>query len=153
MTEELFYCERGNTLARTGIIKVEHIAVIVEDIDAALDFWQDGLGIDVAGIKDVPTEGARVAFLPLGDSEIELVQPTATDTGMTRYLSKRGPGLHHICLEVENIEGILEALKAKGVRLINQTPRVEQDGKKYAFIHPESAQGVLVELYEFPEDA
>jgi methylmalonyl-CoA/ethylmalonyl-CoA epimerase len=83
-------------------------------------------------------------------TEIELVQPTTADSGLVRYLEKRGPGMHHICLEVDDIEGMLSRLKEKGVQLINQTPVIGSGGKKYAFIHPKSANGVMVELYELP---
>jgi methylmalonyl-CoA/ethylmalonyl-CoA epimerase len=88
-----------------------------------------------------------VAFLPVGGSEIELVKPTTDDSGLARYLEKRGPGMHHVCLEVDDIEGMLADLKAKGVRLINETPEV-LPGRKMAFVHPKSTGGVLVELYE-----
>ena len=130
------------------INQIDHLAVVVEDIEASLAFWRDALGLDVSDLKDVPEESARVAFLPVGDSKIELVQPTDAGTGLARYLAKRGPGLHHICLEVSDIESMLGSLKEKGVRLINEQPRVKAGGVKYAFIHPESTQGVLVELYE-----
>ena len=130
------------------INRIDHLAVVVEDIEASLVFWRDAMGLDVSDLKDVPEESARVAFLPVGDSKIELVQPTDAGTGLARYLAKRGSGMHHICLEVSDIESMLSSLKEKGVRLINEQPRVEAGGVKYAFIHPESTQGVLVELYE-----
>jgi methylmalonyl-CoA/ethylmalonyl-CoA epimerase len=88
-----------------------------------------------------------VAFLPLPGSEVELVKPTTEDSGIAKYLTKRGPGMHHICLEVDDIEGMLAQLRARGVRLINESPRAGGDGRRYAFIHPESTGGVLVELY------
>ncbi|HEY6074583.1 MAG TPA: VOC family protein, partial [Anaerolineales bacterium] len=97
---------------------------------------------------DVPAENSQVAFLPVGGSEVELVRPTTEDSGIAKYLAKRGPGMHHICLEVDNLEGMLEHLKGRGVRLINQQPRLAADGKKYAFVHPESTGGVLLELYQ-----
>jgi methylmalonyl-CoA/ethylmalonyl-CoA epimerase len=128
--------------------KISHVAVVVSDIDASLSFWRDALGIKLSGIKNVPSEGAKIAFLPVGEGEIELVQPIESGLGLFRFLEKRGPGMHHICLEVDDIQGMMDRLKEKGVRLINDTPQVEPGGKKYAFIHPKSAQGVLVELYE-----
>ncbi len=128
--------------------KINHIALAVRDIDEALVFWRDALGLTLGGIQDVPQEHSKVAFLPLGDSEIELVQPTSDETGLARYLEKRGPGMHHICLQVEDIAGMMARLKEKGVRLINETPQSHGDGRQYAFIHPESTQGVLVELYQ-----
>ena len=99
-------------------------------------------------LRDVPVEKSQVAFLPLGGSEVELVMPTTDDSGIAKYLTKRGSGMHHICLEVDDIVGMLKQLQEKGVRLINEEPRTGADGKQYAFIHPESASGVLVELYE-----
>jgi len=133
------------------IKKMNHIAVLVEDIPAALNFWRDTLGLDVKEQRDVPAEAARVAFLPVGDSEIELVQPTTSDSGLAKYLSKRGSGMHHLCLEVDDIEVVMSQLKAKGVRLIHDTPLTDAKGRRYAFIHPQSATGVLVELYETVE--
>ncbi len=128
--------------------QVNHVAVVVDDMDKALLFWRDALGLELQGLRDVPAEKSQVAFLPLAGSEVELVQPTTDDSGIAKYLAKRGPGMHHLCLEVDDIEGMLSQLKAKGVRLINEEPRTAADGKKYAFIHPESTSGVLVELYQ-----
>ena len=130
------------------IKQINHVAVVVEDMQKSLSFWRDALGIDVHELRDVPAEMSQVAFLPLAGSEIELVQPTTDDSGITKYLAKRGPGMHHLCLEVDDIEGMLAQLAAKNVRLINEQPRTAADGKKYAFIHPESTGGVLVELYQ-----
>ena len=128
--------------------QVNHVAVVVEDMNKALLFWRDALGLELHGLRDVPAEKSQVAFLPLSGSEVELVQPTTEDSGIAKYLAKRGPGMHHLCLEVDDIEGMLSQLKSKGVRLINEEPRTAADGKKYAFIHPESTSGVLVELYQ-----
>jgi methylmalonyl-CoA/ethylmalonyl-CoA epimerase len=133
-----------------AIRKINHLAVVVSDMEAALAFWRDALGIPLAEMRDVPTEAAQVAFLPLADSEIELVLPTSEESGLAKYLAKRGPGMHHLCLEVDDLVGMLRQLKEKGIRLINEEPRSSADGKKYAFIHPESTHGVLVELYEIP---
>lgn len=128
--------------------QINHVAVVVDDMEKALTFWRDALGMKLHELRDVPTEKSQVAFLPLPGSEVELVQPTTDDSGIAKYLAKRGPGMHHICLEVDDIEGMMAQLKTKGVRLINEEPRVAADGKKYAFIHPESTSGVLVELYQ-----
>ncbi len=130
------------------IKQINHVAVVVADMEKSLSFWRDALGIELHQVRDVPAEMSQVAFLPLAGSEIELVQPTSDDSGIAKYLAKRGPGLHHICLEVDDIEGMLAQLAAKNVRLINEQPRTAADGKKYAFIHPESTGGVLVELYQ-----
>ena len=128
--------------------KINHVAVVVDDMEKALSFWKDALDMDLHELRDVPAEQSQVAFLPLPGSEVELVMPTTDDSGIAKYLSKRGPGMHHICLEVDDIEGMLEQLRSKNVRLINEEPRTTSDGKKYAFIHPESTAGVLVELYQ-----
>ncbi len=132
------------------IKKINHVALVVADIDSALDFWQDALGLELEKIKDVPAEKSAVAFLPVGDSEIELVQPTSDDSGVAKYLDKRGPGMHHLCLEVDDIESAIAELKEKQVQLIHLEPVVGDDGRKYAFIHPKAANGVLVELYQLP---
>jgi methylmalonyl-CoA/ethylmalonyl-CoA epimerase len=124
----------------------------VDDIDAALGFWRDGLGLDLAHVEDVPDQQAAVAFLPTGASEVELVKPTSEFSGIARFLMRRGPGMHHICFEVDDIEGALVRLRERGVRLINETPTIGTGGKRIAFIHPESTHGVLVELYERTPD-
>jgi methylmalonyl-CoA/ethylmalonyl-CoA epimerase len=130
------------------IKSINHVAVVVEDMDESLRFWRDALGIELRELREVPAEQSQVAFLPLGGSEIELVYPTSDDSGIAKYLTKRGEGMHHLCLEVDDIEGMLAQLKAKGVRLINEEPRQTSDGKRYAFVHPESTSGVLIELYQ-----
>ena len=130
------------------ITRIDHIAVLVEDIDSATVFWREALGIEISKRAQVAAEGAEVAFLPVGGSEIELVQPVGGDSGLRRFLEKRGAGMHHICLEVDDLEGMLAQLQARGVELINAEPRTGEGGKRYAFVHPRSAGGVLVELYE-----
>lgn len=128
--------------------QINHVAVVVDDMEKALSFWRDALGMELHELRDVPAEQSQVAFLPLQGSEVELVQPTTEDSGIAKYLAKRGAGMHHICLEVDDIEGMMAQLRSKNVRLINEEPRTAADGKKYAFIHPESTSGVLVELYQ-----
>lgn len=132
----------------TRIKKIDHIALVVDDIEDALEFWHDVLGLELSHVEDVPEQASVVAFLPTSDSEVELVKPTTDDSGVARFLQKRGPGIHHICFEVYDIEETLSHLKERGVRLINDTPQIGTGGKKIAFIHPESTHGVLVELYE-----
>ena len=134
------------------IKRINHIAILVDDLDSSLGFWRDALGLELAQVQDNPGEQAVIAFLPTGDSEIELVKPTTDDSGLARYLEKRGPGMHHICLEVDDIAAMLDRLRKKGIQLINEQPKTGADGRKYAFIHPKSAHGVMVELYELPED-
>jgi len=131
-------------------IKINHVAIVVQDIDAALNFWEQTFGLELDHVEDVPSQKSKVAFLPLGESEIELVQPTTTDSGLANFLEKRGEGMHHICIEVEDIDATLAELKSKGVRLINDVPE-ELPGRKMAFIHPKAANGVLVELYQLTE--
>src|SRR5687767_9307761 len=128
--------------------QINHVAVVVQDMEKALLFWRDALGMEMHEFREVPAEKSQVAFLPLSGSEVELVLPTTQDSGIAKYLAKRGPGMHHICLEVDDIEGMLSQLRSKGMRLINEEPRTAADGKRYAFIHPESTSGVLVELYQ-----
>jgi methylmalonyl-CoA/ethylmalonyl-CoA epimerase len=127
---------------------IDHVAVVVDNLETSLSFWRDALGIELRRLHDVPAEASRVAFLPVGESEIELVLPTSLDSGVAKYLAKRGPGMHHLCFEVDDLAGMLQQLSAKGIRLISEEPRTSPDGKKYAFVHPESTGGVLVELYE-----
>ncbi|MDY6867951.1 MAG: methylmalonyl-CoA epimerase [Chloroflexota bacterium] len=127
--------------------KINHIAVAVEDIDAALSFWRDKLGLRLDHIEDVSSQASKVAFIPIGEGEIELVQPTEYDTSLAKYLEKRGEGMHHLCIETDDIEGMLNDLKEKGVKLINEEP-LSLPGRKMAFIHPKASNGVLIELYE-----
>ncbi len=130
------------------ITAINHVAVVVDDMEKSLAFWRDALGIHLHELRDVPAEKSQVAFLPLAGAEVELVMPTSDDSGIAKYLAKRGPGMHHLCLEVDDIMGMMAQLKEKSVRLINEAPRTAADGKQYAFIHPESTGGVLVELYQ-----
>ena len=131
-------------------IKINHVAIVVQNIDAALSFWEQTFGFELDHVEEVPSQKSKVAFLPLGESEIELVQPTTSDSGLANFLEKRGEGMHHICIEVEDIDAALVELKSKGVRLINEVPE-ELPGRKMAFIHPKAANGVLVELYQLTE--
>jgi len=128
--------------------RIDHVAIVVDDIDQALAFWRDGLGLEVSHVEDVPSQQSVVAFLPTDHGAIELVKPTDKESGIARFLDKRGPGVHHVCFQVEDLEASLAALQDKGVRLINPEPVIGTAGKRIAFIHPESAHGVLVELYE-----
>jgi methylmalonyl-CoA/ethylmalonyl-CoA epimerase len=130
------------------IIRVDHVAILTPTLSESVGFWRDALGLELTQIVDVPAENSQVAFLPVGGSEIELVAPTDMTTGLGRYLQKKGPGMHHVCLEVDDIEGMLAQLKEKGIQLIHEQPVTAASGRRYAFIHPKSAGGVLVELYE-----
>ena len=129
------------------ITKINHVAIAVDDFEESLTFWRDALGLELDHVEDVPSQKSKVAFLPVGEGEVELVKPTEEGTGVAKFLAKNGPGLHHLCFEVDDIDGMLVSLLEKGVRLINAEPLV-LEGRKMAFIHPKSANGVLVELYE-----
>lgn len=131
-----------------AVKRIDHIAVVVDDIDASLAFWRDALGMEMTHLEEVKEQESIVAFLPTGGSEVELVKPTTETSGVAKYLAKRGPGMHHICVEVDDIHATLARLKAKGIRLINETPTLGAGGKQIAFVHPGSTSGVLVELYQ-----
>jgi methylmalonyl-CoA/ethylmalonyl-CoA epimerase len=128
-------------------IKINHLAIVVENIEDSLTFWRDALGLSMGDIHEVAQEQVKIAFLEVGESHVELVQPTSDDSGIAKYLAKKGAGMHHVCFEVEDISAALQQMASKGIELINETPS-ERDGRKYAFIHPKSTGGVLVELYE-----
>lgn len=132
------------------ITKVNHVAIVVKDIEESLKFWEESLGLTLDHIEVVPSQNSRVAFFHVGESEVELVQPTSTETGLAAYLEKRGEGMHHLCMEVDDIDEKLAELKGKGVRLINETPEV-LPGRKMAFIHPKAGNGVLIELYQLTD--
>ncbi len=129
------------------IKRIDHVAVVVNDLDQALAVYRDALGMPLSAVKTIPEQDVKIGFLPSGDSEIELLQPINPTSGIAQYLAKRGEGLHHICLEVDDIEATLADLKAKGAQLIDQTPRRGAYGR-VAFIHPKGAHGVLIELLE-----
>lgn len=129
------------------ITRINHVAIVVPEVEGALSFWRDAMGLELHHVEDVPSQKSQVAFLPVGESEVELVKPTSDDSGVAKFLAERGGGMHHLCFEVDNIEEMMADLKAKGVRLINETPSV-LPGRKMAFVHPKSTGGVLVELYE-----
>jgi methylmalonyl-CoA epimerase len=128
-------------------VKIDHIGIVVRDIEKALAVYETALGLTLEDVVDVPGQQVRVAFLPLGESNVELVQPTAQDTGVGRFLEKQGEGVHHLCVEVEDIEAALARLKEHGVRLIDEVPREGAHGR-VAFVHPKGAHGVLLELVQ-----
>jgi methylmalonyl-CoA epimerase len=127
---------------------LHHIAIAVHDLDAALAFYRDGLGLEVTERRQEDQEGVEIAFLPAGEGEIELLRPLDDNSGVARFLEKHGEGLHHICLAVEDIEAAMERLRAAGARLLSKEPRVNVEGTRYIFVHPRSTHGVLLELYE-----
>ncbi len=130
------------------IKRIDHVAIVVEDLDAALGFWRDALGLPLAKTEDNPAESVSIGFLPVGGSEIELLQPTDADSGIGKYLARKGQGMHHLCVEVDDIDAMIARLVDHGVEMINAEPRTRPEGTRYAFVHPKSAGGVLVELYE-----
>jgi methylmalonyl-CoA/ethylmalonyl-CoA epimerase len=132
------------------IKNIHHIAVVVPELKNANRFWVDALGLKLDRVEEVPEQAVDVAFLPVGESNIELLQPADTDSGVARYLEKRGPGIHHICFEVDDIAALLARLKSFDIPLINEEPTVDRHGTKIAFVHPKGTGGVLVELYERP---
>ena len=130
------------------ITGINHIALVVPEMEQALKFWRDVLGLPLQGVNDMPEQASRIAFLPAGGGEVELVQPITADSGVAKFLQKRGPGIHHVCFETDNLDGMIDLLKRKGVRLIGEKPSTGAGGQRMIFVHPESAGGVLVELYE-----
>jgi methylmalonyl-CoA/ethylmalonyl-CoA epimerase len=133
------------------INRINHVAIVVEDLDNALHFWRDALGLPLHKTEENPGENVNIAFLPVGDSEIELLQPTNPDSGIGKYLAKKGQGMHHVCVEVDDIDAVMARLVAQGIELINDAPKSRPDGTRYAFVHPKSACGVMVELYQLPK--
>lgn len=129
-------------------IAIDHIAIVVSDMEAALGFWQRALGLELQRIESVPAEDVDVAFLETENAHVELLLPTSEDSGIARYLATRGGGMHHLCLAVADIEAAMQRLTEAGIELINERPRRREDGTRYAFVHPKSSGGVLVELYQ-----
>ncbi|MDQ3009783.1 MAG: methylmalonyl-CoA epimerase [Acidobacteriota bacterium] len=125
---------------------IQHLGVAVASIDDALAFWRDGLGLELKEIEVVEDQGVRVAMLPIGESRIELLEATGAETPVGKFIAKRGAGLHHLCVEVDDINAKLAELKARGVRLIDEQPRTGAGGALVAFVHPSSTGGVLIEL-------
>jgi methylmalonyl-CoA epimerase len=125
---------------------LDHIGIAVSNLSEALAFYRDALGLEVETPEDVPSQRVRAHFIPVGESAIELLEATTEDSPIAKYVGKRGPGLHHITLRVDDIEAALARLKARGVRLIDETPRAGAHGSRVAFVHPSSAHGVLIEL-------
>ena len=133
--------------------RIDHVAIIVRNIEQALIFYRDTLGISPSVIKEVPTEQVRIAFLPPGGpggSEIELIEPINPTSSLAKFLEKRGEGLHHICLEVEDIDAALADMQAKGAPVLDQQPRIAAEGRAI-FLHPKGTNGVLLELVERDE--
>ena len=135
-------------MTREGTMRatLDHIGIAVANIADALAFYRDALGLEVEAPEEVSSQRVRAHFIPAGEAALELLEATADDSPIAKYVAKRGPGLHHITLRVDDIDAALAQLKARGVRLIDETARAGAHGSRVAFIHPSSAHGVLVEL-------
>lgn len=129
-------------------MKINHLGIATKGIEEALRFWEEALGLENVHTETVEDQKVRVAMLPLGESRIELLEPTSDDSPISKFLEKRGGGIHHIAVEVEDIEASLAKLKEKGMRLIDERPRAGAEGCLVAFVHPASANGVLLELVQ-----
>jgi methylmalonyl-CoA/ethylmalonyl-CoA epimerase len=143
------HTEQPFTLRSGAPSRVHHVAVVVRSVDNALAFYRDSLRLELEMVKPIPSDGVTIAFLSVGESKIELVEPTDPSTGVARFLESRGEGFHHLCLEVADIRAELELLAGAGLELIDTVPRAGAEGP-VAFIHPRSCNGVLVELIEAP---
>lgn len=128
--------------------KIEHLGIAVPNLQEAARFYQEALGLPLGGVEIIEGQRVKVGFFPVGESRIELIEPAAADSPISKFLEKRGAGLHHICLEVEDLKAALEELKQKGFRLIDSEPRPGSHGYNIAFVHPQSSGGVLLELTE-----
>lgn len=128
--------------------RIRHIAIAVKDIEKARALFSMISGTPASEAQEVPDQRVKVSFIDTGETKIELIQPTAEDVGVAKFLEKRGEGLHHICLEVDDIEATLTEYKRQGIRLIDEQPRVGAEGHRVAFVHPQSTGGVLVEVEE-----
>jgi methylmalonyl-CoA/ethylmalonyl-CoA epimerase len=130
---------------------LDHVAIAVKDLDKAIAHYRDVLGLELAEIEEVPEQQVRTAIFGHGSGRVELICPTSPDTGVAKFLEKRGEGMHHICIEVEDIEASMAALRERGAPLIDQTPKPGAGGAKVAFVHPKGNHGVLVELRQGPK--
>jgi methylmalonyl-CoA epimerase len=129
-------------------MKIDHLGIAVRSVEASLKFYHETLGLPLTAHETIPEQGIDAVLLPLGETRLELMEATREQSPVAKFIAKRGEGVHHICLAVENIDATLDQLKAAGVRLVDETPRRGVGGHKIAFIHPSSAHGVLIELVE-----
>lgn len=132
-------------------MKINHLGIATKGIDEALKFWGDALGLENVHTEIVQDQKVRVAMLPIGESRIELLEPTSEDSPISKFLEKRGGGIHHIAVEVDDIEDAMERLKSQGMRLIDESPRIGAEGCLVAFVHPSASNGVLLELVQTNE--
>jgi methylmalonyl-CoA epimerase len=131
---------------------LDHIGIAVGDLAQALAFYRDALGLEVEPPEEVPSQRVRAHFVPVGEATLELLEPTAADSPIAKFIEKRGPGVHHVTLRVDDLREALGRLKARGVRLIDEAPREGAEGALIAFVHPASTHGVLVELKQRRKD-
>ena len=141
--------ENNNSVASDGMM-LDHLGIAVRSLEEAVCFYQEVLGLRVSGYETLVGEKTKVAMLPLREGRIELLEATEPDSPIARFLAKRGPGLHHVCLRVPDLNAAVARMQQRGVRLVNEQPRVGAGGHRYVFIHPSSAGGVLLELVEEP---
>ncbi len=130
------------------VSKVDHIGIAVSSLEESVNFYEGVMGLKLQGVETVEEQKVKVAFLPIGDTEIELLEATTDDSPIAKFIEKKGQGVQHIAFRVENIEKALEEMKAKGIRLIDEKPRYGAGGARIAFLHPKSTNGVLIELCE-----
>ncbi len=130
------------------ILKIDHLGIAVSSINEKKTFWMDAMGLHLEGTETVEAQKVTTAFLPVGESEVELLESTSDDGPVAKYIEKKGEGIQHVAFRVENIEQALAELKEKGIALIDKTPRIGAGGARIAFLHPKATSGVLVELCE-----
>jgi len=130
------------------VMKIDHIGIATRQLEEGLALWRDALGLPVDATEEISEQGVRVAMLPIGDTHVELLEALSPDSSVGKFISKRGPGIHHIAVQVDDINASLADLKSKGARLIDETPRIGAGGCLIAFVHPSTTNGVLLELVQ-----
>jgi methylmalonyl-CoA/ethylmalonyl-CoA epimerase len=135
-----------------GVKKIDHIGIAVRDIQSVLAFYQEALGLENLGFEVVEDQGVRVAFLPVGESRFELLEPLNDDSPVAKFIARRGEGIHHICLDVDSVAESLEEMKQRGLQLIDNEPRLGAHHKQIAFVHPKASNGVMIELSQDIEE-
>lgn len=132
--------------------KIDHIAIAVNNVEEAAKFYQNVLGLTLSGVEVVAAQKTKVGFFKIGESNVELVQPSEPDSPLVKFLETKGPGIHHICFEVDDVEAEVKAFLEKGAAMVDQKPRPGAHNTRVAFVHPKSSSGVLIELCEFPKN-
>jgi methylmalonyl-CoA/ethylmalonyl-CoA epimerase len=130
------------------VLKIDHLGIAVKSLTGVKSFWSDVLGLELKGSETIEDQKVRTTFIPVGESEVELLESTSPDGPIARYIENKGEGIQHVAFRVENLERALEEMKKKGIRLIDEKPRIGAGGSKIAFLHPKATNGVLVELCE-----